>query len=51
MDEHLFAQGVLRGSKKFEVPKEWEDEVDLGGMTVSLTPIGTPQLLFVKCLQ
>ena len=51
MDEHLFAQGVLRGSKKFEVPKEWEDEVDLGGMTVSLTPIGTPQQLFVKGLQ
>ena len=51
MDEHLFIQGVLKGSKRFEVPKEWEDEVDLKGMTVSLTPIGTPQQLFVKGLQ
>ena len=33
MDEHLFIQGVLKGSKRFEVPKEWEDEVDLKGMT------------------
>lgn len=51
MDEHLFTQGVLRGSKTFQVPKEWEEEVDLGGMTVSLTPIGAPQTLFVKGLQ
>lgn len=51
MDEHLFQYGLLKNNPQILLPEEWEEEVDLRSIVVNLTPIGSPQILFVKRLQ
>ena len=51
MDEHLFQYGLFKNNHQIHLPEEWEEEVDLRSIVVNLTPIGSPQILFVKRLQ
>mgnify|MGYP003124452853 CR=1 FL=1 len=47
----VYYRGKLKGSKTIQLPEEWEWLVDPTTVTVNLTPVGSPQLLFVKGIQ
>ena len=47
----VFVRGKLRGNNVIRLPEEWEWLVHRDSITVSLTPIGAPQVLFVKGIQ
>lgn len=47
----VYHRGRLRGSDVIELPEVWQDLVDESSITVSLTPVGMDQGLFVKGMQ
>lgn len=49
-DNTVFIRGRSK-SNKIDLPKEWEEFVDLTSVTVHLTPIGANQNLIVKRVQ
>jgi hypothetical protein len=44
----VYIRGKLTNTNKIELPEYWDKLVDGDTMTVSLTPIGRDQKLFVK---
>jgi len=47
----VFVRGKLRGKDTIKLPEEWEWLVHKDTITVSLTPVGAPQVLFLKGIQ
>ena len=47
----VYYRGHLKNANTITLPDEWEWLVDWETITVNLTPIGSPQILFVKRLQ
>lgn len=47
----VFIRGKMSGSNTIRLPDEWEWLVHKDSITVNLTPIGAPQVLFVKGIQ
>ena len=44
----VYVRGRLKNRKNIVLPEYWKDFVDIQSITVSITPIGAPQDIFVK---
>tara|TARA_R100000734_G_C3314808_1_gene106503 strand:+ start:1388 stop:2152 length:765 start_codon:yes stop_codon:yes gene_type:complete len=44
----VYIRGRLKNKKNIVLPEYWKDLVDINSITVSITPIGAPQDIFVK---
>lgn len=44
----VYVRGKLKNKKEITLPEYWKDFVDIQSISVSITPIGAPQDIFVK---
>lgn len=44
----LLLRGKLISSNEIELPKEWDEIIDLRSITISITPVGSRQNIIVK---
>jgi hypothetical protein len=44
----VYIRGRLKNKSEIELPEYWQNLIDVNSITVSLTPIGEPQNIFVK---
>ena len=51
MSNLVISVGLVNSSNFIKVPDEWKDVVDPQSISVSLTPIGSLQELFVEAIQ
>lgn len=44
----VYFRGKMKNQKSIKLPEYWKDFVDIQSITVSITPIGAPQQIYVK---
>lgn len=44
----VYFRGKMKNQKSIKLPEYWKDFVDIQSITVSITPVGAPQQIYVK---
>lgn len=50
-DNRVTYHGTMKDTTIINLPKEWTDKVDMDTLSITLTPIGSYQELYVESIQ